>query len=769
MYSNSLFPSIHWPTRISEKSAILIDNIFVNTPSMLRSGLILTDISDHLPVFCILNSDLNINTIHNKSNIFRCRRAFTSNNVNNFANSLQNCEWDFDKNADVDVEYDKFFNCFKCKFDSAFKKVTKKDQFKTPWMTTALLISSKIKNKLYVDAVSGKIAHEVYKNYRNKFNKLVVLRKNQYYNDFISAHRKNAKSMWVLLNSHFGKNTNKTMKLCDISPDDLNDFFVELGPKTKQTIKSVNHFSKYLFNRVTNSMFILPVTPEEIINVTNCLPAKLSYGYDEIPMKVIKSVVAHIAVPLTYIFNKSFVQGSVPKALKIAKICPVFKSGSSDDKKNYRPISLLPSFSKILEKLMCNRLFSFLMHNNSINQSQHGFMPNRSTSTAVADLLNTVTTALDKKLTALVLFIDISKAFDSLDHDILLAKLEHYGIRGIALTWFLSYLTSRYQYTEVDGNCSMCKLILCGVPQGSILGPLLYNIYVNDISFVATNAKCVLYADDTAIAVSENNLNLLIQNACAVFSLYSIWFADNLLALNASKTNYVVFGASNIQKQFPNNILFHTHNVTKTNTVRYLGLYIDSTLCWKDHCCHINDKLVKGIALLKTCYNVLPISCLLTMYYSYLYPYLSYCVEFWGCAHNIYLHPIMIAQKHSIRLIANVSRFAHCASIAREYEILLFNDLYQFVILNTMFKVFKGECCNALLCLFTKSNTIHFASTRSNSLNFFVQHCNTELCRKFLSHKGVMLWNALPVNLKSCTNIVMFKKLLKSRFLSQYS
>ena len=337
-------------------------------------------------------------------------------------------------------------------------------------------------------------------------------------------HKKNSKAIWNLLNVKLGNSSlNKTRSTPHINPDDLNNVFAELGPKTKSHIKPINQFNIYLNDSVTNSFFILPVTPNEVINACNLFPPKISCGYDEIPMKVIKAVKVHIASPLSIIFNKSFQQGKVPKALKIAKICPIFKSGEISDPKNYRPISLLPSFSKLLEKLMYTRLISFISTNSTISQSQHGFMPSRSTSSATAELLNTITSALDKKHIAIVLFTDISKAFDSQDHNILLCKLEYYGIRGIALQWFCNYLSPRFHFTQCNNKSSMCRLKTSGVPQGSVLSTtILYNIYVNDIFHVNPNAKCVLYADETAIILSGKTVNDLSNNAIELFHTFSV-------------------------------------------------------------------------------------------------------------------------------------------------------------------------------------------------------------------------------------------------------
>ena len=228
--------------------------------------------------------------------------------------------------------------------------------------------------------------------------------------------------------------------------------------------------------------------------------------------------------------------------MKIARIIPIFKSGDSSDPKNYRPISLLPSFSKILKQLIYNRLISFFNKQDILHSSQHGFRTNHSTNSAIAEVLDCVTLALNKKLLSLALFIDVSKAFDSLDHQLLFAKLNIYGVRDTALDLMKSYFSNRFQYTIVNNdNSNFCK-ITTGIPQGSIIGPLMYAIYVNDVFNVTDFMKCVLYADDTVIIISARTKDELLALATRYLTLYSKWFAINKLRLNDSKTHFIVFG-----------------------------------------------------------------------------------------------------------------------------------------------------------------------------------------------------------------------------------
>ena len=322
----------------------------------------------------------------------------------------------------------------------------------------------------------------------------------------------------------------------------FNICFVNVGPKLASDIKNTGkNYYDYLPDVRSSSMYMKSIVESDIIKIINKFHPNKSAGHDNVGNFIIKKVKSEIVKPLTHIFNLSLSTGVVPEKFKIAKVIPIYKKADFALFSNYRPVSLLPCFSKILERLVFNICVDYINHHEILNDKQFGFRPKHSTYMAIAQLVDKITNAVEKNETTIGIFLDLSKVFDTVDHKILLHKLEH-GFRGIVLEWFKNYLTNRTQYVAFNNCTSNPGNIICGVPQGSILGPLLFILYVNDITYTSNMLEFILFADDTTILYSHKDINSKINVVNKELQEVNNWFKANKLSINASKTNFMILG-----------------------------------------------------------------------------------------------------------------------------------------------------------------------------------------------------------------------------------
>ena len=608
--SNGCFSVITTPTRETPHSKTLIDHILTNeTTHLIKPGVIEYKISDHHLTFVSItacNKSENNKRVskYTSKYIIRQLKAFNSSEFCQELRSkldqyLNQC-LPIDSN-NFNYEFDKFHETILQVINkhAPFKNVTRKQQklLLKPWITKGLYVSIGNKQRLYRSHFKSGDASKMlfFKKYANKLTHLKEISKKLFYGNEVKNSKLDPKKLWKTLHSllPWKKKKNSDMpSSININGNNLensndiaeafNDYFINVGQSLAGKFKntSMGACAKYLKCCNKNTIFLFPPTNNEIFNIINSLKSKMSTKDKNIPSFFVKLAANLLSPYLNIFFSYVFQLGIFPNSLKIASVTPIYKSNDRNEVSNYRPISVLPCLSKILEKLIKTRITKFFDLHNLFYHNQYGFRSKHSTIHAILKLTSSLYDSMNNKKYSCLVFIDLKKAFDTVCHQRLLLKLNHYGIRGVALELLSSYLNNRMQYVNINGTSSSCKYNTYGVPQGSVLGPLLYLIYVNDLPN-SLNSTPILYADDTCVLVEGSTLEELEIKINSEMNKISQWMQANLLTINTNKTSIMVLQPTIPKEISTIHLKINNVSISNCNSVKYLGILIIKNLTFR--------------------------------------------------------------------------------------------------------------------------------------------------------------------------------------------
>ena len=494
--------------------------------------------------------------------------------------------------------------------------------------------------------------------------------KKDYYSSKIADQKFNPKKAWKSINSLLGRQNKPTVinelrvgennftNHEDIA-EGFNEYFANIGPNLASNIDSSNYnFETHVKNAKSGFAAFQHVTVSHVSHLLHGLSSNKATGIDKISCKIIKLATPVISDSLTLIFNQAITLSSFPDEWKIARVIPLYKNGQRNIPGNYRPISVLPAISKIMERILYDQLHSYLTTFELLSDSQFGFQKSHSTASALLDCTNEWYVNLDRKMFNLVVLIDLKKAFDTVDHQILLRKLELYGIKGQALTLLRSYLTNRNQKCQIKNSFSSERLIKCGVLQGSILGPLFFLLYINDLPHCLNKTKPRMFADDTNLTASANSLTDL--EAAANSDLENL--IANRLNLNVAKTEFMLIGSKpmikNTSVSHPN-VLIENKQIKQVNECKTLGVTIDKHLSWKSNTEKICKKVTAGISAIRRIKPFVDQDTLVLIYNAIVRPYFDYCCEVWDVFGETQSKRLQKMQNRAARIILNLSNDVH--------------------------------------------------------------------------------------------------------------
>jgi hypothetical protein len=764
------------PTRVTNKSSSLIDVILSTCPEKhVFTGVQPIALSDHSLIYTIVNMSKKIRP--HKEIRYRNYKDFNeiiflSDCEIKFANIngiLQEHEKSKCNDSQIEYCWDLWKTAF-IKLADAHAPFTirRLKNRNNPWITpeiTKLIYQREYYHKKALNSDDENRSNFFWKSYkqmRNNVTKIIRKSKQEFYREISNTHKRNPKTLWKHIRQTLPKNTNDNVN--DITPDTFNNFFSTIGENVSASINTTE--PNLSFPNSVHDFTFNPITKEFLETFLNKLPDQSKndiLGFDTKLLKVTSHIISR---SLCSLFNISLVNGYLPKDWKIARVTPAFKGkGDQNDENNYRPLSVIAHLAKLIEKCVHKQLIEFLYKHSFISKDQFAYLKNHSTSHCLHRLVDDVLENINYKEKTALCFIDIRKCFDTINHRILLQKLHKYGIRNNELKWFTSYLKDRSQVVCKNNTLSDLRNINIGVPQGTILGPILFLLYVNDLSNAVISSNINVFADDVVIYSSSNCMTELQVNLqCTLDAVYE-WYSSNKLTLSIEKCNIMVINSNPSQQINDFKLRLGDKDLSKVNSTKYLGVYVDDKLKWTDHLKAMASKVNMNNSRLRRLNKVLPLDIRIKIHNCVNIPIFDYAATVWG-DFSIKIHEFVTKLEHRCaRAITGKYDIIHTrgADIMKQLNLSNFKERLKYQKSLLMYKAINGDAPDFLKNYITFKSDISQRNLRSSdNLELYIPKPNKHLFKKSLSYSGPQVWNTLPLNVRQSKSLTEFKRLYKT-------
>lgn len=754
-------------TRITDSSSTLIDLVITNaTTSSARSGDF--KIGDHelLEIFLNSNAEVDQDILKNNNKQVIDKSTYTAYK---FRDKLLQHDWNVASDLNLQSKVSYLVTNMRSCYDETVKKKNIILGHGNKWYTKELQTIKIERDSLYrIAKITNNQEHwDNYKRSKNYYNHCLKMTKNKYYEQQIDSCKGDTKKMWKKLKDIVGNKNTTEPDFIDFpsgretEPKQiataLNDYFIDSLQEIHESIADVSGNKELVATSVITSELFVEFEHIDIHKLNKVIDSmRNTSSTDGIDLNIVRDAIPVIGEPLLDIINESFRTGVFPTIWKTASVIPIPKVSNSRKCEEFRPVNMLPTMEKIMEHLAKEQLENFIEKNGLLINEQSGFRKSHSCETSLNMVIANWKEEIEKGNKVVAVFLDLKRAFETIDRRRLINKLGSFGIQGTALNWIKDYLTNRRQKTSFKNEESEEREVTLGVPQGSVLGPLLFILYMNDIASINHVSKINLFADDTLISVAESSVELAVNKINSELRIFNEWFHVNKLKLNTLKTKAMIISAKSLTC-LSSNIVIDDVIIECVSEIKYLGVIIDSRLSFKRHVDFIVKKVAKKIGFLGRIRNKLSVWARIMVYKTIISPHFEYCATVLFLANAGDIDRLQKLQNRAMRIILQCNKYARVTAMLQALQWL---SVEQRIYLNTLtliYKIINGLVPESLNEFIIYNSDVHNRVIR-NASNFRLPFKKKSCSQNSLFYKGLKLYNEMSSDAKQAISLRQFRR-----------